>query len=282
MIAAITRLPGLVLMGFSALSFSVMAACIKFTTNSGISPAEIVCIRGVICSLLTLAALGAARVSPLGNRRGMLVLRGLLGFTGLYLYSTALDRIPMADAMALQYTHPIFAAVFAGIFLKERLPKHSAYAIAVCAVGALTILNPQGTDEWSGNLIALASGVASGLAYTVVRTLSSTESPLTIMLSFHLVAALGGAILMIDGFVWPDAPQWLWLVAIALVSQTGQWFLTHGLGKEKVGVATTVGYLAIAFGVVWAWVFFDEAITWPVFLGTVLMLAGLTLLVRRR
>ncbi len=281
MIGAITRLPGLVLMGFSALAFSLMAACIKFTTKSGISPAEIVCIRGVICSLLTLAAMRTTRVSPLGNRRGMLALRGILGFAGLYLYSTALDRIPMPDAMALQYTHPIFAAVFAGIFLKERLPKHGAYAIAICATGAITILNPGGTGEWSGNLIALASGVASGLAYTTVRTLSRTESPLTIMLSFHVVACLGGAILMIRGFVWPDGPQWLWLIAIALVSQTGQWFLTHGLRKEKAGVGTTVGYLAIAFGAVWAWVFFDEAIASPVLLGTVLMLGGLTLLARR-
>ncbi len=278
-----TKLPGLVLMGFSALAFSIMAACIKATVKEGIPPAEIVFVRGVLCSLLTLATIRAARVSPMfGNRKGMLALRGFLGFCGLYLYTTAIGSIPLPDAMALQYTHPIFAAVFAGIFLKEKMSKHSGLAVVICAAGALVILNPRGTGDLTGNLIALASGVASGLAYTAVRTLNKTESPLTIMLSFHIAAALfGGIATFAGGFVWPSGQLWMWLIAIAIVSQTGQWFLTHGLRKEKAGVATTVGYLAIAFGAAWAWIFFGETIGWPVLLGTALMILGLAMLVRQ-
>jgi drug/metabolite transporter (DMT)-like permease len=270
-------------MGFSALAFSWMAAFIKVVTHAGIPPSEIVFVRGLLCSLFTLAALRAQKTSPLGNRRGLLVLRGFLGFAGLFLYSTAIGSIPLPDAMALQYTHPIFAAVFAGIFLRERMPKHSGYAIAICAAGALVILNPRGTGDLTGNLIALASGMSSGLAYTTVRTLNRTESPLTIMLSFHVVASVCGAIMMTtESPAWPSGELWLWLVAIALVSQAGQWFLTHGLRKEKAGVATTVGYLAIAFGATWAWLFFDEVLRWPVLVGTALMVMGLMLLIRKR
>jgi drug/metabolite transporter (DMT)-like permease len=280
-IAAITRLPGLVLMAFSALAFSLMAASIKVATTAGIPPSEIIFVRGLICSVLTLLAMRAARVAPLGNRTGMLVLRGILGFSGLFLYSTAIESIPLPDAIALQYTHPIFAAAFAGYFLKEKMPRNSGLAIAICAAGALVILNPQGSGNLQGNLIGLASGVASGLAYTTVRTLSRTESPLTIMLSFHAVACVCGAILMTTEFVVPTGRLWLWLIGIALISQIGQWLLTHGLRKERAGVATTVGYLAIAFGAVWAWIFFGEAITWPIILGTTLMVTGLLLLAKR-
>lgn len=269
-------------MGFAALSFSLMAAFIKVAVRDGVPVSEVVFMRGLVCSLLTLAALRSAGASPLGNRKGMLVLRGLLGFAALYLYTVALGSIPLPDAMALQYTHPIFAAVFAWLFLKEKMPKHSGYAVAVCAAGALMILKPQGTGDLTGNLIGLASGAASGLAYTAVRTLSRTESPLTIILSFHAVTCVCGAVLMASEFEWPTGRQWLWLIAVALVSQAGQWFLTHGLRKEKAGVATTVGYIAIAFGAAWAWLFFGESLRWPVLAGTVLMVLGLILLAKRR
>ena len=281
-LAGVTRLPGLALMGFSALSFSIMAAAIKLVAHDGLPSSEIVFFRGLLCSVLTIAALRADRSPILGTRRGLLVLRGLFGFAGLYLYCEALGLLELPDAMALQYTHPIFAAVFAAIFLREKMPKGSGIAMAICAAGALVILDPFGTGPLTGNLIALASGVSAGLAYTVVRSLSRTESALTIMLSFHLAAFFIGGVWMLPEFVWPEGVQWAWLVVIALVSQAGQWFLTHGLRKEKAGPATTVGYTAIAFGAVWSYLFFDEAIGWKVVVGTVLMVLGLAVLSRRR
>ena len=87
---------------------------------------------------------------------------------------------------------------------------------------------------------------------------------------------------MASVFRWPSKSQWLWLLAIAAVSQAGQWFLTHGLRKEQAGVATMVGYLAIAFGAGWAWLFFGEATSAGVVLGTALMVFGLALLGARR
>ena len=100
-------------------------------------------------------------------------------------------------------------------------------------------------------------------------------------MTIRITIALCGAMLMTTEFVAPTGRLWLWLVAISLISQAGQWFLTHGLRKEQAGVATTVGYLAIAFGAVWAWIFFGEAITWPIILGTALMVTGLLLLAKR-
>ena len=275
-----TRLPGLVLMGCSALSFSLMAVVIKILSED-LSTGEILFFRGLCCSLLTIAALRAKRAAIFGDRRAALALRGVLGFLGLYLYCTALSRIPLPDAMALQYTHPIFAATFSYFLLREKMSRTGPIALAICAVGGLLILDPQGTGDLEGNLIGLASGCVAGLAYTCVRALSKTEDPLTIMLAFHLAALVFGAALMLDEFSWPVGIHWLWIIALVIFSQAGQWFLTHGLTKERAGVATTVGYTAIAWGALFAWAVFGETVGASTLIGTSLMVAGLALLTSR-
>jgi len=267
-------------MGCSALSFSLMAAVIKILSEE-LSTGEILFFRGIGCSLLTIAALRAHRVSIFGNRRAALAVRGLLGFLGLYLYCSALRRIPLADAMALQYTHPIFAAVFSYFLLRERMPQTGPIALAICAAGGFLILDPQGTGDIEGNLIGLASGCVAGLAYTCVRALSKTEDPMVIMLAFHLATLVFGAALTLNEFSWPAGLNWLWLVALVALSQAGQWFLTHGLTKERAGVATTVSYTAIAWGALLAWAVFGESVGASTWIGTGLMVAGLALLTSR-
>lgn len=276
-----TNLPGLVLMGCSALSFSLMAVVIKVLSND-MSTGEIIFFRGLFCSLLTWFALRSQGAAILGKRRGMLALRGLLGFLGLYLYCAALGRIPLADAMALQYTHPIFAALFAFLILKERMPKTGPVALLICAAGGFIILDPQGSGNLEGNLIGLASGCVAGLAYTIVRDLSKTENPLTIMLAFHAAAFVFGIALMLDGFTWPVGITWLWLAALVTFSQAGQWFLTLGLQKEMAGIATTMSYSAIAWGALLGWTVFGEPVGIPLLVGTCLMVTGLIVLTRRR
>lgn len=267
-------------MACSALSFSLMAVVIKVLRGE-MSTGGILFFRGVFCTLLTIGALRAEGASILGNRRGLLALRGILGVLGLYLYCTALGRIPLPDAMALQYTHPIFAALFALWILKERMPRTGPIALLICATGGFLILDPQGSSDLAGNLIGLASGCVAGLAYVCVRALSKTENPLTIMLAFHLAALVFGAILMLDEFAWPVGITWLWIVALVVFSQAGQWFLTQGLVKERTGVATTVGYTAIVWGALFAWAVFGETIGVPTLIGTGLMVAGLALLTSR-
>ncbi|MCA8956419.1 MAG: DMT family transporter [Planctomycetes bacterium] len=273
-----TRLPGLVLMAMSALSFSLMAVFIRVAARSGIPTAEIAFVRGVLCAVLTVAAIHAAAGPWRIGRPWLLLLRGATGTTGLFLYVHALGRAPLSDAMALQYTHPFFAALFAGWFLGERLPRHCIPAMLLCAAGAAFILRPTGEGDLYGNVIALLSGVSSGVAYTAIRAAARTESPLLIILVLHLTTAVAGLVAMLGNFVWPSTEQWGLLVGVALASQAGQWCLTHGLRKERAGVATTVGYSAVALGALWSFLFFGEPVGTSALVGIATMTAGMALL----
>ena len=267
-------------MALSALCFSLMGVFVKLLVVDGIPPLEVVFWRGLLCMPLTLAVMPRNRASLLGTRTGVLLLRGLFGFTGLLLYVMALAEIDYSIATALLYTHPMFTALFAAILLRERLPRGGAVAMALCLAGAVVILDPRMAGSLAGGLMALGAGIASGMAYTLVRGLSRTESTYTIVLAFHVVAAVVAGVAMVPVFVLPDGSQWLWLLGVVLFSQAGQVFLTQGLAAERAGTATTVSYLSVVFAAFWGWTLFSEALTLAMAGGVGLLILGLLLIGR--
>jgi drug/metabolite transporter (DMT)-like permease len=274
-------------MALSAVCFSLMGVSIKLLTRetvdqSAIPAMEIVFWRGALCALITLWMMPRNLESLFGQRTGLLVLRGLFGFTGLLLYVTALEEIHYSTATSLLYTHPMFTALFAALLLREHLPRIGVVAMAICLAGALVILDPRVEGSLAGGLMALGAGMASGLAYTLVRGLSRTESTYTIVMSFHVVAAIVAGLLMIPDFVLPTGQQWLWIALVAVLAQAGQVFLTQGLTVERAGTATTVSYITVALAALWGWTFFAEALTVTMGVGVVLLVVGLRLMGRDR
>ncbi|MHC4512161.1 MAG: DMT family transporter [Planctomycetota bacterium] len=274
-------------MALSAVCFSLMGVSIKLLTRgtvdqSAIPAMEIVFWRGALCALITLWMMPRKLESLLGQRTGLLVLRGLCGFTGLLLYVTALGEIHYSTATALLYTHPMFTALFAALLLREHLPRIGVVAMVICLAGALVILDPRIEGGLAGGLMGLGAGMASGLAYTLVRGLSRTESTYTIVMSFHVIAAIVAGLLMIPDFVLPTGQQWLWIALVAVLAQAGQVFLTQGLTAERAGTATTVSYITVALAALWGWTFFAEALTVTMGVGVVLLVVGLRLMGRSR
>ena len=112
-----------------------------------------------------------------------------------------------------------------------------------------------------GVAVALAGVVCSSIAYVTVRKLSRTEHPLVIVFYFPLIATPLALPWMIGSFVLPRPIDWLLLMAIGATTQVGQVFLTMGLAIERAGRATTVGYLQVAFAMLWQLAVFGEAPT---------------------
>ena len=73
----------------SSLAFSLMTVCVK-QLNSRLPVAEIVLCRALISIVLTAVGLRLAGVSPWGQRRGLLVARGVLGSLALLCFFEAI------------------------------------------------------------------------------------------------------------------------------------------------------------------------------------------------
>ena len=103
----------------SSLAFALMQICVKYLPH--IPAYELILFRSIVSIILSVAILQKLGIPLLGNNKKVLMMRGIFGTTALLLFFYTLQNIPLASAVTLQYLSPIFTAIFAAIFLKEKM-----------------------------------------------------------------------------------------------------------------------------------------------------------------
>ncbi|PHS72183.1 MAG: EamA family transporter [Cycloclasticus sp.] len=274
-------------MMLSALAFSIMALFVKQIGLLGIPVLEMVAARSFVSLLISYTALKRQGVNPWGRRKGLLLARGLVGFVALICVFYALTHLPLAEATVLQYLHPMFTVILAVLFLKEGATQGSLICIALSFVGLLVIVQPSFifssfvVEYDSLALIAALTGAfGSAIAYTLVRSLNKTEDPMVIILYFPLVSLPISVVLLWNNFVMPEGITWLYLLAIGLATQIGQWGLTKSLQTETAGRATSFSYLQVVFAIVFGFVFYTEVPSISTLLGAGFIIFGAYINVR--
>jgi drug/metabolite transporter (DMT)-like permease len=133
--------PGARAMLLAALGFSVMSALVKLA-GQRLPTEQIVLARGVVTLVMSIWAIRRAGISPWGQRRGMLFLRGLFGFCALFCYFYTVTHLPLADAVVLHFSNPILSAIAAALILKERFGRADVFAAIACACGVVLVARP--------------------------------------------------------------------------------------------------------------------------------------------
>lgn len=248
---------GLKHMAAAAFFFSIMSLLVRLA-GARLPASMLVLARAAVALALSFALVRRAGLSPWGNNRRLLFVRGLLGFAALSCFYYALTRLPLAEATVIQYTNPVFVAVLAALLLGEKLRAREAASVLVSLAGVVLVTRPgflfgQGAAplDPGATTVAVAGAVFSAFAYVAVRKSSGKDHPLVVVLWFPLVATPLAVPLAVKEWVWPTPLEWLLLVAIGVATQTAQVFMTEGLHREPAGRATAASYLQVAFAVGW-------------------------------
>jgi drug/metabolite transporter (DMT)-like permease len=271
----------------AAFWFSLMSLLVKLAGRR-IPSLEIVFVRSVVTLVMSWWLLRRAGTVPWGRRKGLLVLRGLLGFLALTCFYYSVVHIPLADATVIHYTNPVYTALLAAWFLGERLHSRTVLCALASLAGVVFIARPAFLFGGLGAVpieprylaASVAAAVLSAGAYVTVRKLGKSEDPLVVVFYFPLVSLPLVLPLVVPRWVWPTPLEWLSLIGVGVTTQIAQVNLTRGLVLEPAGRAMTVGYLQIVFAAVWGALFFTE---WPDALGVAgaLVVVGSTLVLAR-
>ena len=269
-----------------ALAFSLMTVCVKHLGGQ-LPVAEIVLVRSLISIVITLAMLQRVGVSPWGEQRGLLLVRGVLGTTALLCFFEALARLPLAAATLLQYTYPTLTALSAWLLLGEPIRRRIGIAVLLGWIGVMLVMQPDWINSTTSAVmqelpaiavtLGLGGALLTALAYVSVRQLSAREHPLVIVFYFPLVSVPATLPLLWGQAIWPSPEQWLWLVGVGIFTQLGQIWLTEGLAALPAARATSINYVQVVFASLWGVLFFAEPITGAVVLGAACVL-GATLI----
>jgi drug/metabolite transporter (DMT)-like permease len=272
---------GVLYMGLAALFFSVMSALVK-VAGQYLPAQEIVLARVLVTLVLSYALVRRAGLSPWGNDRRRLALRGLLGTTALACYYWTLTRLPFAEATTIYHVAPVLTAVLAAMLLRERIGASGWVALALGFAGVVVAARPAalfggagagGLDPFAVG-VSLVAALMSAFVFVTVRRLAQTEHPLVIVFYFPLVALPIVIPWAAPVMVMPEGWDWLVLAGVGVSTQIAQVFMTMGLRAERAGRASTVGYLQVALAMVWGAAVFAEPIDAYAVTGACLIVGG--------
>lgn len=240
----------------AAFFFAIMSVLVKTGAQNFTTP-ELVFYRSFF-GLIFIFALTRIRYLPLATPLlGKQISRAVIGFISLLLFFYAISELPLATAVTLNYTSPLFLAMFTPFLLHERPRKLLIAAIILGFIGVALLLKP---SLHAGELIAgglgLLSGVLAGVVYINVTQLARAGEPdWRTVFYFTLVSTIGGSLWMLlhhfSPLAWQDLPL---LLGIGVSSTIAQLAMTRAYRTGNPMVVGSLAYttvvLASLFGIV--------------------------------
>jgi drug/metabolite transporter (DMT)-like permease len=272
-------------MFFSALCFAAMTGCVKAAHLRGIPVLEILAARALVSLTLSYLDIRRKNISPWGHNKPLLFARGVVGTIALVCVFYAVTILPLAEATLIQYLYPVFTSILAFLLIKEKIHRSTMACIGLSLLGLLIMVQPnflfgsilQGPEPLSkiGISFALLGALGSGLAYVIIRQLSSTENPSVIIFYFPFVALPVACLLLGKDFVLPGDPAtWILLLLVGVFTQIAQFCLTMAIKLEKAAKATAFSYVQVIFSALIGWIFFSEIPSSRTFWGALFIIGG--------
>ncbi|MCC5918692.1 MAG: DMT family transporter [Cryomorphaceae bacterium] len=254
-----------------------MNVSVKFLPH--ISFIELVWFRSVISLMITVTYLRSLKISVWGRmeNRKLLYMRGVFGVTALSLFFYTLQKMPLATAITLQYLSPIFTAIFAILFLGERVRRIQWLWFAVAFSGILVVRGSAEGVTWGLFFAGLASAALAGAAYTVISKLKNREHPVVVVFYFPLVAIPVMSIFLPSIWQMPIGWDWLFILLMGVSTQFGQVYLTKAYQAEEASRVAIFKYLGIVFGLGFDLFLFQVHHTLGTLLGIALVIVGVVL-----
>lgn len=261
----------------ASLLFACMGVCVKLGAAQ-FSAAELVFWRGFVATLL-IGGYVMVRRLPLATPHARThVVRGLSGFVSLLMYFYAIAMIPLAAAVTLNYTSPLFLALLLVLWAGEPVRRGFHAVLAAGFVGVVLLLQPTlARDQWLGAAFGLGSGIISSVAYFNVRRLGELGEPeWRTVFYFSALSAVGGLpwLLAAGPFHAIDLRGCLLLLGVGGFGVLAQLCMTAAYKRGKTLTSASLAYSTVAFSSVFAMLLWKETLSWLSWSGVALIVGS--------
>ncbi|HEY7666279.1 MAG TPA: DMT family transporter [Xanthobacteraceae bacterium] len=202
------------------------------------------------------------------------------GFSQTFLL-IAFSLMPLAGAIAINFSSPLFATLVSALLLKETVGLARWAALLVGFCGVLIVANPGAEAFQIGALFALANAVLYGSVTAGVRGMTATESAET--LTLYQLTLLTGlfALLLPLGWAMPTPVDAGWIVFNGVSNAVGQYWWTRALHLAPASAVAPFFYLSLVWASILGFAIWGEVPTLALVLGSgVVVASGLFLLWR--
>ncbi len=261
-------------MGGALVSFMAMAIGGR-ELSAELGTFQILFFRSLI-GLLVITALLSGRGwdQACTGRLGLHAVRNLAHFGGQFGWFYGLAFIPLAEVFAIEFTTPIWTAIWATLLLGERMSGPRVAAIAFGSAGLLLILRPGLQGLHPAALAVLASALAYALSHTLTRSLARQDSPLAILFYMTVMQLPLGLLPALTQWSNPSPAMWPWLALVGLTALSAHYCMARALALADATVVVPMDFLRLPLIALVGAIFYGEPLQPFVLAGASLMLLG--------
>lgn len=272
-----TKTLGSLWMLAAAFFFACMGALVKLGAQK-FSSNELVFYRSLF-GLLVIVGITRFGHKPLATRLWKKqITRSLAGFASLALFFYAIGELPLATAVTLNYTSPLFLAVLALFYLRGDSKPILLIAILVGFIGVALLLQPSfSSDEWLAAVLGLISGLLAGIVYLQITQLGRMGEPdwRTVFYFTLTCTVLSGLWMLPQPFHALTPADLLLLSALGACATLAQLAMTRAYRKGNPLVASSLSYTTVVLASLFGIALWDEQLTSASWIGvTLIVLSG--------
>lgn len=279
------------------LSVAIFVAMQSFIKASGDVPAgQIVFFRSffaIFPLLVFMAWSGDLKTAWRTSRPLSHVARGMVGTMAMALGFFALTRLPLPEAITLNYAQPLLVVVFSALFLGENVRMYRWSAVAVGLVGVVIVSWPKlsvfgagadmGESEFVGVMAAFAAAAASAVAMLLIRNLVTTEKSATIVLWFSVSASVIALLSLPFGWSWLTPAQATFLILAGFCGGIAQVFMTEAYRYAEASTVAPFEYSSLILGLLIGYLAFGDMPTPHMIIGGLIVVgSGIFIVWRER
>ncbi len=252
----------------AALGFAVMGLLVKIGAQK-FNSAELVFYRSLFGLVVIYLYIYLHKLPLATPVIGKQMSRAIVGFSSLVLFFYAISKLALATAITLNYTSPLFLAIFMPFMLHEKPRKTLYIAIIVGFIGMALLLKPTFESEnWLAGTLGLLSGVGAAIAYIHVKQLGNFNEPdWRTVFYFTLISTIGsGAWMLLQHLTalnitvldWRDVPLLLGLGVSATIAQLA---MTRAYRTGNTITVASLAYVTVVLASLFGWWVWHEKLS---------------------
>ncbi|MCW8881939.1 MAG: DMT family transporter [Sedimenticola sp.] len=200
--------------------------------------------------------------------------RNIFHFAGQFGWFLGIGLLPLAEVFALEFTVPIWTLLVAAIVLNEKITARKLAAVFLGITGVLVIVRPGYAMIDPASFIVLGAAICYAIAHTSTKSLSTSESALSILFYMCLIQLPIGFVLSLPSWSWPIGNQWLWLSVVGLTALTAHYCMAKAMLFAEVTTVVTIDFLRLPLIALVGVLLYQEQFEMSLMIGGFLMLMG--------
>jgi drug/metabolite transporter (DMT)-like permease len=226
----------------------------------------------IVCAALILPMSGLAVFAT--KRRGAHIARGVSQAVSQTFTVIAVSLMPLAGAVAISFSAPLWAALLSILWLKERAGPVRWMVLLTGFSGVIIVTNP-GVDAFQiGALFALGNAIMYGSVTVAVRGMTATETPNTLLMWQMVTMTLCHSVLLLFGFRWPTAADAAMMAFGGIANAGAQYAWTKALLLAPTSAVSPFYYLMLVWAMVIGFVVWGDVPTAALLAGSAIVIAS--------